>query len=158
MSNSEKTMNEFERVLASVAPRETGGNPMQIMYLAGQQSAVQPAVNRIWKFAALVSSTVAAGLLVFVAANQSAQQPIVQSVSKPVTSGDVDVVRNIESQPSQVQRPPRPASSYRHTRTRFDPMQIASAQSLRRPRSIDLFEDFELRPVKTNELKRRYQP
>lgn len=153
-------MNEFERALASAVPAEPEGNPMQIMYLAGRQSAslsLKPqSENRVWKFTSLVSSAVAAGLLIFVVISQPKQSPLAQSsaIDTASSSGDI-AAREIGADPRS-QIPARSRSSLRPTPMSYDPMEIAQAP--RPQNSINMFDNFELRDMEIHEWRKEIQP
>ena len=87
MSESNPKMNEFEKLLESVAPAEPTGNPMQIMFLAGQQSVASQAKKSgtvaFWQASTLVSTAVSAVLL-FLVLGVASPQPV---ESQPMVSG-----------------------------------------------------------------------
>lgn len=152
MSETEQPITDFEQLLESVSPADPKGSPMQIMYLAGQQAAtasnsLQPA-NRLWQLATLASSIVAAGMLIFVSLLQPAF-PLDQSIVQTNAVEDTESIEIIavEQDLSFVQTRPLVVSlrSSQAVRNIYDPIKLAQA-SLSRS-SIDMFDDFEIKPT-----------
>ena len=148
MSESKKQLSEFEQLLESVTPTEAQGNPMQIMYLAGQQSKSDPVVspksNQLWQVATLVSSTVAACLLVTLfipSTSELKPNSVASNVSEPLKLPVADDRSAVEKVPSL---------RLRQTNA------FEIAQSRMPKSSIDMFGDFELEPIDSDRFKKEY--
>ncbi len=159
MSNEEQSINHFERMLESVSAAEPKGNAMQIMYLAGQQSAQVPAKgtssHRLWKWTTLLSSSIAAGLMILLASQDRTPDNIpgdVQVASNAPLESESKASPQLRISDSKLTSQPRKQKSVDRL---FDPLAIANAS--RNQRSIDLFDEFEIRPFKMDGSKREYQ-
>ena len=147
MSDSKKQLNEFEQLLESVSPADPQGSPMQIMYLAGQQSKASPSSDsavRIWKTATLFSSAAAACLCLILAIPDSTElkSTPMASVSQSPPSSPVRILSNPKTSTPRSQRPSG----------------IEIAQSQLPKSSIEMFGDFELEPIDPDRfVKERFQ-
>ena len=142
MSDSKKEIDEFTQLLKSVEPALPKGSPLQIMYLAGQAAANREATPnssvRLWQFTTLVSTAIAAMLLVMILGAQTpeAVQPSNVVSREPLQPG-------IQA-PAERDQPE--INLTRFPRRRFGVAdQFASS---RLPKSsVDLFDGFEIQPV-----------
>lgn len=153
MSKPEQQLSEFEELLSSVAPTGPLGNAMQIMYLAGQQSKTRPTRNKIgnWKAATFISSTIAAGLLVFLVATTTPEELEPVSVASQSIDSPEGAAIN-KASPKTTGFPSMPMAQRRPSR----PSTFEIAQSRLPKNSIEMFGDFELKPVENLRLNKEH--
>ena len=152
MSDSEKSVDEFEQLLASVAPAQPSGSAMQIMYIAGQQSASDSrsthsrsqSANWVWKAATLISTSAAACLL-FILSDRSTPEGLPTIADMRQSTQEVIVAQTTVESPSKM-APKRPSEWLHRPQSRRIAM-FDIAQRQPEPSSIDMFDDFKVKPL-----------